>query len=89
MTKGGRSDMHIGERWRRIFQRISLKYYRIRSIIDLGASRTWRNEGALMTALQAFLLGLMAAWTPCLLLLAWLLPYRPITDSEDQPSDLP
>ena len=26
-----------------------------------------------MDALQAFLLGIMAGWTPCLVLLAWML----------------
>ena len=32
-----------------------------------------------MSNLQAFLLGVMAAWTPSLILLAWMLP--PITKS--------
>jgi hypothetical protein len=35
-----------------------------------------------MSTLQAFLLGLMAAWTPPLILLAWMLRHR--RGSEDR-----
>jgi hypothetical protein len=35
-----------------------------------------------MSNTQAFLLGMMAAWTPCLVILAWFLR-RPISDDRD------
>jgi hypothetical protein len=36
-----------------------------------------------MSTLEAFFLGLMAAWTPSLLLLAWMLGDPRVADSED------
>jgi hypothetical protein len=39
-----------------------------------------------MTTLQAFLLGMMVAWTPSLLLLGWFLLWRRFRNLEDQPN---
>jgi hypothetical protein len=39
-----------------------------------------------MTSLQAFLLGMMVAWTPSLVLLLLLSLCAPFTDLEDQPN---
>jgi hypothetical protein len=36
-----------------------------------------------MTAVEAFFLGLVAAWTPALLVLAWMLGAPRTADSED------
>jgi hypothetical protein len=36
-----------------------------------------------MSTVEAFLLGVMAAWTPSLLLLAWIMGNPAIADSED------
>jgi hypothetical protein len=40
-----------------------------------------------MTTLQPFLLGIMVAWTPSLLLLGWFLLWRRFRTLEDQPND--
>jgi hypothetical protein len=40
-----------------------------------------------MTTLQAFLLGIMVAWTPSLLLLGWFLLWRRFRTLGDQPND--
>jgi hypothetical protein len=47
---------------------------------------TARRKGALMSTMEAFLLGLMTAWTPSLVLLAWLLRRR--VGSKNQPSNM-
>jgi len=41
------------------------------------------TRGCLMSAVQAFLLGMMVAWTPCLIALAWLLWAAPLAASEE------
>jgi hypothetical protein len=41
-----------------------------------------------MTTLQAFFLGMMVAWTPSLVLLAWMLADTRVADLEDQSSGL-
>jgi hypothetical protein len=38
---------------------------------DIGSEEKWRAQG--MNAVQAFLLGMMVAWTPSLILLGWML----------------
>jgi hypothetical protein len=40
-----------------------------------------------MTTPQAFLLGIMVAWTPSLLLLGWFLLWRRFRNLGDQPND--
>jgi hypothetical protein len=40
-----------------------------------------------MTTLQAFLLGMMVAWTPSLLVLAWFLFRRRFRTPKDQPNN--
>jgi hypothetical protein len=49
-----------------------------------GAKPDLCIEGRSMSTFEAFLLGLMAAWTPLLLLLAWILGHPRVADSEDQ-----
>jgi hypothetical protein len=44
-------------------------------------------EERTMTTLQAFLLGMMVAWTPSLLVLAWFLLRRRFRTPKDQPND--
>jgi hypothetical protein len=51
---------------------------------DIGIAA--RRKGALMSTMEAFLLGLMTAWTPSLILLAWLLRRR--VGSKNQPSNM-
>jgi hypothetical protein len=54
----------------------------VRAKEDIGI--TARRKGALMSTMEAFLLGLMTAWTPSLVLLAWLLRRA----SKNQPSNM-
>jgi hypothetical protein len=48
---------------------------------------SWTKERT-MTTLQAFLLGMMVAWTPSLLLLGWLL-YPSLEDQQNGVTDKP
>ena len=40
----------------------------------------WASEGAIMTTVQAICLGAMLAWTPSLVVLAWLLREAPVDE---------
>jgi hypothetical protein len=40
-----------------------------------------------MTTLQSFLLGMMVAWTPSLVLLGWFLLWRTISGPDQLPED--
>jgi hypothetical protein len=54
-----------------------------------GKEDIWCNRPtgrARMSIVEAFLLGLMTAWTPSLILLAWML--RREAGSKNQPSDM-
>jgi hypothetical protein len=51
---------------------------------DIGI--TARRKGALMSTMEAFLLGLMTAWTPSLVFLACLL--RRKVSSKNEPSNM-
>jgi hypothetical protein len=42
-----------------------------------------------MTTLQAFLLGMMVAWTPSLLLLGWFLLFPDLADRQNGVTDEP
>lgn len=42
------------------------------------------GRGGSMSTMQAFFLGMMAAWTPSLILLAWLLRQAPLSADPEQ-----
>jgi hypothetical protein len=46
----------------------------------------WETRGDVMTTLQAMCLGAMLAWTPSLVVLAWLLRDAPLDELQRNPS---
>lgn len=64
----------LGYKYKRTVQKLRLLTFNLESRRMLG--RTTVVGGSRMSTTQAFLLGLMIAWTPSLVLLAWLLSDR-------------
>lgn len=50
----------------------------------MGSCSGVYNQKGLMSTVQAFLLGIMVGWTPCLLVLGWLLWPGRLVDAPDQ-----
>jgi hypothetical protein len=46
----------------------------------------WETQGGVMTTLQAMCLGAMLAWTPSLVVFAWLLREAPLDELQHDPS---
>jgi hypothetical protein len=55
-------------------------------VLRAPSSRGWEIQGDVMTTLQAMYLGAMLAWTPSLVVLAWLLREAPLDELQHDPS---